>query len=255
VRALEVDLGFTRVADHPRSELVADFAKAARDADVPLLAHGLHVGGLLHTSDAAFMRALERADWVYADGMAIVTIARAAGATRIDRSPTTEIGVDVMVQARALLGRAPRVALIGGPEGLAARAAAVLTSRGLAEVVYTSSGYFDDTDRVLQQLRRSRPQLVFIGLGLPLEACWASLHREAMPPALVITCGGFFGFLTGDEQRAPAVLRKLNLEWVWRLRLAPRRLARRYFLGGILTLRHVLVLKLRSWRGRRARAR
>lgn len=242
------------MADLPRSELVAEFAKAVRDADVPLLAHGLHVGGLLHISDAAFMRALEEADWVYADGMAIVTLSRVAGARRIDRSPTTEIGVDVMVQACALLGRAPRVALVGGPEGLATRAAGALTRRGLAEVVYTSSGYFEDAHHVLQQLRHSRPQLVFIGLGLPLEACWASQHREAMPPALVVTCGGFFGFLAGDEQRAPAVLRKMNLEWVWRLRLAPRRLARRYFVGGMLTLRHVLVLKLRNRRRRLGRA-
>ena len=44
--------------------------------------------------------------------------------------------------------------------------------------------------------------------------------------------GAALEFLTGDQVRAPLVLRKTGLEWAYRLASNPRRLWRRYLVEG-----------------------
>lgn len=83
--------------------------------DNPSLVYALHVGGLLHLDDAEFLEALDGADLVYADGAAVVVLAKAAGAVDIERASTTDIGLPVIAALATRLGRQVRVALVGGP--------------------------------------------------------------------------------------------------------------------------------------------
>ena len=50
-------------------------------------------------------------------------------------------------------------------------------------------------------------------MGAPREMRWVRQHLGELPDALIITCGGWFGFLTGREGRAPRMLRRPGLEW------------------------------------------
>ena len=56
-----------------------------------------------------------------------------------------------------------------------------------------------------------------------------------------MTCGGWFGFVVGDEQRAPEWMQRIGMEWTWRLAQSPRRLAKRYALGAVRTAQLVPV--------------
>ena len=60
---------------------------------------------------------------------------------------------------------------------------------------------------------------------------WSQQHRDELPPGLVLTCGGWFGHLVGDEKRAPRLLRRSGLEWIARVAQAPPRLGPRYAQG------------------------
>ena len=70
-----------------------------------------------------------------------------------------------------------------------------------------------------------------IGLGAPREMVWCQRHRDELPTGLVLTCGGWFGHIVGDERRAPRMLRRSGLEWIARVAQAPKRLGPRYARG------------------------
>jgi len=197
--------------------------------------YALHVGGLNERQDAEFVRAMSQADLVYADGMSVVLLARLAGAKQIERCGTTDIGWDVLRELTMRLGRPARVALVGGPDGLTRRAGAVLESDAGVEVVLTETGFHDDWSPVLDRLALSRCDVVMLGLGAPAEMKWVEHHRDSLPPCLVMTCGGWFGFITQDEKRAPVWARRAGMEWAFRLAQAPRRLVRRYSTGALST--------------------
>lgn len=196
----------------------------------------LHIGGLNVRRDVRYCQAMGHSAPALADGVAVVLLARLAGATRVERAPTTDLGIDVLRRLSERLGRAPRVVLLGGPRGLAQRAAAGLGLRLPVDIVGCWPGFGDGPDSFLDALPALAPDVVFVGLGMPREAIWVDEHRDKLAGHLIITCGGWFGFLAGDEKRAPAWMRRLGCEWVARLVQAPSRLAARYFKGSLTFL-------------------
>jgi N-acetylglucosaminyldiphosphoundecaprenol N-acetyl-beta-D-mannosaminyltransferase len=243
----EVEVGPFWVSDSPRDELVDHVVDLSlRSTASPALAYALHVGGLNARRDGDFVVAMRQADVVYADGGSVVWLARLAGGTRVERAPTTDIGWEVLRGFARKAGRVPRVALVGGPPGLAERAGGVFEDAEVAEVVYLDHGFHSDWSAPLAGLRESAPDITVIGLGAPREMIWCQRHRDDLPGGLVLTCGGWFGHLVGDEKRAPRLLRRSGLEWLARVAQAPGRLGPRYARGAGATA----VLALSTWQRR-----
>ena len=235
-QAPEVEVGPFWVSDSSTAELVAQMVELALPHRTqPALAFALHVGGLNARRERDFVVAMRQADVVYADGGSVVWLARLAGASEIERAPTTDIGWEVLRGFADQAGRVPRVALIGGPPGLAARAAKVLESAGAADVVLVDHGFHDDWSEPLARLRAADPDVTAVGLGAPREMVWSEKHRNQLPSGLLMTCGGWFGHLVGDERRAPRALRRSGLEWIARVAQSPTRLGPRYARGIAVT--------------------
>jgi len=249
-----VSFGPFALRDASQRDVVDSLVGMARDHTASR-AYALHVGGLNARHDVEYTDALSHGELVYADGVAVVVLARLAGARHIERSPTTDIGWDVLHRHSRAVARTTRVALIGGPEGLADRAAATLENQASVEVVMTHSGYTSDWSQVLASVRAAEPDVTFLGLGSPLEVVFCEAHFEELPAGLVMTCGGWFGFLAAEERRAPGLLQRSGLEWVSRLAQNPRRLAPRYATGVVSSARlgvAALVARTRRNRGKHA---
>lgn len=226
---LGVDVAGFPIVDLGYSELVEALVSAAIGDGA--VAYAAHVGALAHSENARFRDALDRADFVYADGAAIVLLARLAGAQRVERSPTTDLGWSVLRVLATRLGRKPRVVLLGGPPGLAARAARVFVAEG-CEVCATYDGYDDlRIERLPEQIRAAQADVLFVGLGMPREALFVEENALAGTAKLIMTCGGWFNFITGAERRAPRWAQKAGLEWTYRLAQDPRGKAMRYVVG------------------------
>jgi N-acetylglucosaminyldiphosphoundecaprenol N-acetyl-beta-D-mannosaminyltransferase len=221
-----VTLGPFRLADLDRPGLLEALDRLAVAQPRSVL-FSLHVGGLNLRRDEEFVTALSSADIVVADGISVALLGRIAGASGAHRHPTTDAGWELLERAAARLGRPVRVALVGGPEGLAVRAGAVMDERESVELVGAWHGYHEEWGSVLTELRSSRPDVVFVGMGMPIEALWVASHRDALPEGLIVTCGGWFGHIAGDEKRAPAWMRRAGLEWAARLAQQPGGLRRR----------------------------
>jgi len=225
-----------RIADLNRRDLLAataDLVGVRSDRGPARTVYAAHVTALRRRHDAHWRTLMERADLVYADGASVVACARSNGGVSVERYPTTDFGGDLVEATSRRLRRPIRTALIGGPPGLAEAAAPSLEARG-ATIVYTCHGYRPEWDSTFEGLQRSQPEIIFVGLGSPREQYFVDFNRNRFPrDCLVLTCGGWFGFLSGAESRAPEWMQHAGLEWAYRLKQSPARLWRRYAVGSV----------------------
>ena len=187
----------------------------------------------------ALLDAYRRADLVTADGIGIVWASRLLGVPLAERV----CGIDL---AEALLRRASvqgyGVFLLGGEEGVSARAAKRLGERfpGL-RVVGNHHGYFTDQDDPTPLVRQARPEILLVGMGVPRQELWMALKKDRLGVPLLVGVGGSLDVWSGDLRRAPRVWRRLGLEWLYRLLREPRRLKNALlivaFIGRVLVLR------------------
>ncbi len=98
-----------------------------------------------------------------------------------------------------------------------------------------SNGYEDhaDTAATIAKINRSNADLVFVGLGVPMQEKWIAEHRSWINAPVVLGVGGLFDYYSGRIPRAPRLVRAAGMEWVWRLMQEPQRLANRYLVGNI----------------------
>lgn len=123
----------------------------------------------------------------------------------------------------------PSVFLLGAKPGVAREAARVLESRGVL-VAGALDGYRESADNsaVLADMNASGADIVLVATGNPRQETWILENAPSLDARLFIGVGALLDFLAGDKPRAPETIRRLRLEWLYRLSLEPRRLARRY---------------------------
>jgi N-acetylglucosaminyldiphosphoundecaprenol N-acetyl-beta-D-mannosaminyltransferase len=70
-----------------------------------------------------------------------------------------------------------------------------------------------------------------MALGAPRQELLIDALRDRIRPAVSLGIGAGLDFIAGTVQRAPRVLQRLGLEWLYRLAREPRRLWRRYLVN------------------------
>lgn len=132
-----------------------------------------------------------------------------------------------------------RVFLLGGRPGIARRAARTLTDRGIT-VAGALDGYTEaqDSQQVVDAINKAGADVVLVAMGNPLQEQWILDHRAQTGARVLIGVGALLDFLAGEVPRAPGIIRRCRLEWLYRLGLEPRRLFRRYTVDIIRFLGH-----------------
>lgn len=91
---------------------------------------------------------------------------------------------------------------------------------------------FKDTSSYLESAHLNQPQIILLAMGMPKQELLAQeLKQQLHTPTLIINGGGIVDFISGQKQRAPLWIRKIGMEWGYRLLLEPKRLWRRYVIG------------------------
>ncbi|HVV29047.1 MAG TPA: WecB/TagA/CpsF family glycosyltransferase [Rhizomicrobium sp.] len=183
----------------------------------------------LAARDARFRATLAQADIIHADGQAVVFASRLLTRTPIpERSATTDFIHDA---ARAAAGHGLRFFLLGATEEANAEAARLLRDAhpGL-QIVGRRHGYFsiDEEDEICDEINLTQPDVIWVGLSVPLEYEFSVRNRDRLRAGWLVTCGGCFNFVTGAYKRAPGWMQAAGLEWLFRLIREPRRLFWRY---------------------------
>lgn len=87
----------------------------------------------------------------------------------------------------------------------------------------------DHDARIMAEIRAFRPQILFVGFGMPKQEYWIYAHREALAEVGVVWAvgaGGTFELVSGLERRAPRWMQQSGLEGLWRVFQNPSRLRR-----------------------------
>ncbi|SMH39622.1 polymer biosynthesis protein, WecB/TagA/CpsF family [Rathayibacter oskolensis] len=87
---------------------------------------------------------------------------------------------------------------------------------------------------LVDAIRRAAVDLLIVGLGKPRQELWIDENGPQTGARVLLAFGAAVDFLGGSVRRAPQWVADRGVEWLWRLALEPRRLARRYLVEGPL---------------------
>ena len=122
-----------------------------------------------------------------------------------------------------------RIFLLGGRPRALAKAEEHVRSRLGQHVVGTQDGYGDlNHPDLIARINQAQPDIVLVALGNPIQERWILDNRDQLQVPLMMGVGALFDFWAGEKSRAPKLVQRLKLEWLYRLVLEPRRLMRRY---------------------------
>jgi N-acetylglucosaminyldiphosphoundecaprenol N-acetyl-beta-D-mannosaminyltransferase len=202
----------------------------AEGATRTVVGHNLHSVTLFH-SDPEFRSLYENSDVVLLDGAPVLWLWGRSGEVS---GPVMDyrLGSTDWIPALGRVDGLERIAVIGA--GAAANSKAVARLESIvpnARVVgMPGEGWNEELEEAaVAWLAELRPQLVLLGLGMPLQELVLQRRLAALPPAVYCAVGGAIEQIAGIQKLAPRWLGRLGLEWAWRLMLHPRRVAYRVF--------------------------
>lgn len=171
-------------------------------------------------SDAELAAAIKGAGLVIPDGAGVVWALRRQG-HQVARLPGIEL-IQQLFEGHPGL----RYYFLGADTSVCRAAARSAQARypGL-QIVGSHHGYFTPEDelQVLEAIRQAGPDVLLVGLGVPRQEKWIARHQDALGVPVCIGVGGTLDVLAGRVKRAPAVMRRAQLEWLYRLYKEPWR--------------------------------
>ena len=179
---------------------------------------------LASEKDPEFRRILNEADLVLPDGIGVVYSAKILGTPLKERVPGIDFAADMLAQLNEMGGR---LFLLGAKPGVAEQAAKRLEAAhpGL-RIAGIHDGYFKDDGPVVEDIRRSGADVVFVCLGAPKQEKWMAKNGAATGAHLLCGLGGSLDVFAGVVERAPKFWTDHGLEWFYRLCKEPRRIGR-----------------------------
>lgn len=134
-----------------------------------------------------------------------------------------------------------RLFFLGGRPGVAVEATHPLTEKYPdLLIVGCQHGYFHNDDHdtengdVLQKISDARPDILIVGMGMPVQERWINNNWERLDATVIMTAGAVFDYISGRLQRPAPIFTRNGFEWLGRFLIEPRRLWRRYLIGNPL---------------------
>jgi N-acetylglucosaminyldiphosphoundecaprenol N-acetyl-beta-D-mannosaminyltransferase len=188
------------------------------------------------TRDPSLMAIINDCDLVSADGQPVVWASRLLGRPIKERVT----GIDLMVN---LFDRAAkngsRVYLVGARQQVLEDAAASLERHypGLV-VAGIQHGYWAsaDEEEVVARIQAAQVDMLFVALPSPRKEEFLAAHKDRIRVPFVMGVGGAFDVYSGHISRAPRWMRRVGLEWLYRLSKEPARMWRRYLVEDLAFL-------------------
>jgi len=134
--------------------------------------------------------------------------------------------------------------MLGAAPGVAAKCAEAMCRKypGL-RVAWVQHGYLAPEEEAsqIEELNRSGAKLLLVAKGVPGQELWIARNAGRLAAPVLLGVGALFDFYSGTIRRAPALLRALHVEWLYRLALEPRRMFSRYVLGNPVFMARALL--------------
>ena len=190
---------------------------------------------VLAASKSAKLRSVfDKADLSLPDGFGLKIAARILGQKLHHRVA----GADFMLQIAALGAQERQsVFLLGGQAGVAKKAALKLQkmhpslkiagAESGGKVIKENNAWATSDRELIKKINQSQARILFVAFGCPKQEKWLFHNLAKLDSVkLAMTVGGSLDFLAHTARRAPAIMRQIGLEWLWRLIQNPRRVRR-----------------------------
>lgn len=201
--------------------------------------HSIH----LSQRDEELRAIIDRADLVLPDGSGVSIAGKVMG------NPVHENlnGTDLMPR---VLGQAEKarwsVYLFGARSQVLNTCRTQLMARyPRLQIAGTHHGYVSEKDEaaLIEDINACRPDLLLVGLGSPRQEKWIDRNAQRLQVGVCFAVGGLFDFMSGAKKRAPGWMRRLGIEWLFRLIIEPKGKWDRTFVEMPLFLLRVLAAR------------
>ena len=164
-----------------------------------------------------FDEALMRVDTtIVPDGIGIVKAANYIGINEINERIT---GVDITYKLLELANKYDKSIYLLG----ASKDVIELTVKNInkeypkVNIVGYSDGYVEDKDNVFKSIKDMSPDIILVALGVPKQELLIDKHYDSFSKGIFVGVGGTFDIISGTKKRAPKIIQKLNIEWLYRI--------------------------------------
>lgn len=175
--------------------------------------------------DEEYKKVLSEADLRVTDGVGIIWASRFLGEKLKERITGVDLVYDILRMTKL------RVMVIGADEDSRQKARAKLKNIFPLIDLEISSVEIDINGKnrglflkLNEEIRNFRPAILFVAFGAPYQETWIYENLRLLSAVkLAIGVGGAIDIIAGKFPRAPRWMRKIGLEWLWRLYLEPKR--------------------------------
>ena len=174
--------------------------------------------------EPALRHALACADLAIPDGGGLLLAARLWGRPLRQQVRGTDLAYRLLDRAAAV---GYRVFLLGAAPGVAAEAAVRLGARypglTIAGTYAGEAGEEHDPAARAAIGRAGRVDILLVAYGASKQECWMRRNLPALDIGVALGIGGVLDFMAGRVRRAPLPVRRVGLEWLFRLLVQPWR--------------------------------
>lgn len=186
---------------------------------------------VLAQKDLQFRQILNNANLSIADGIGILWAAKHYHTPL----PEKVTGTDTMINFMPIAAKKGyKIFLLGGTPGIVEKTKHTLLKKyPNLNVVGADPGPIinndDDLKRsqvIVEKINQSQADILFVAFGAPKQEKFISYFQNQLKVKVAIGIGGAFDYISGKTTRAPMLLRRLGLEWFYRLITNPSRIKR-----------------------------
>lgn len=203
-----------------------------------------------------FLKTISHSDLKIADGIGVLWAAKYQDAIKNNKSATVKFlkwlstlssipfrpknilhplkervtGSDLMKEIceKARKDEKVKIFLLGAKEGVAEKVKEKLDLNAIVGT-YAGSPAVEEDKKIQSLINASGANLLFVAYGAPVQEIWIARNLHQLANIKVaIGVGGAFDFIAEVKKRAPQWMRKVGLEWLYRLIQEPKRIKRIY---------------------------
>ena len=160
------------------------------------------------------------------DSISIIYVMKKAFKEKIDRYP----GIDLLVDILTDLNKKKKSLYLYGSTEKVNNDMVKYINNNFPEirVVGHKNGYQEDETIVENEIIKLKPDAIVVALGIPKQEIFINKIYQKLDKGIMIGVGGSFDVLSGNVKRAPILMRKINLEWLYRILKDPKRFNKFY---------------------------
>jgi len=221
-----VDILGTSISTMTMDETLSRLEDFATGADSHLVVTADATALVIAHEQPEFKNILDQASLITADSVGIVWAMKRAGLTH----PSKVSGVELVDHiCRLSADKGYRIYFLGAAPGVADLAADHFRLKYPGcNIVGSHDGYFpaESDELIAEEVAATKPDFLFVAMGMPRQEKFILKTQAIIGAKVGMGVGGSFDVYSGKTKRAPKIVQKMHMEWLWRLILNPSKISK-----------------------------